>query len=48
MQTKQLSSKEIEELKIEVMKANLKRIFKKKPKAIAKILSYLIKRHKNA
>jgi len=36
-----------EEIKTQIIKDRLKNIFSKKPKAIAKIFEYLIKRQKN-
>ncbi|WP_024787900.1 MULTISPECIES: hypothetical protein [unclassified Lebetimonas] len=39
--------KNVEEIKKQIIKERLKNIFSKKPKAVAKILSYLIKRQKN-
>jgi hypothetical protein len=37
----------VEEIKIQIIKDRLKKIFKKNPKAIAKIFTHLIKRQKN-
>jgi hypothetical protein len=37
----------IEEIKTQIIKDRLKRIFSKNPKAIAKILTHLIKRQKS-
>ncbi len=45
MQTKQLSSKE--EIKNQIIKDRLKKIFSTRPKSIAKILTHIIKRQKN-
>jgi len=44
MATKQSSSKE--EIKTQIIKDRLAHIFKENHKGIAKILAYLIKRHK--
>jgi hypothetical protein len=42
-----MKNKKIEEIKNQIIKDRLKQIFRKKPKAIAKILTHLIKRQKN-
>jgi hypothetical protein len=43
----EIMKNKIEEIKIEFIKAKLKNFFSKNPKAIAKILSYLIKEKRN-
>jgi hypothetical protein len=42
-----MKSVKIEEIKTQIIKDRLKKIFSKNPKAIAKILAHLIKRQKN-
>jgi hypothetical protein len=42
-----MKSEKIEEIKTQIIKDRLKKIFNKNPKAIAKILTHLIKRAKN-
>jgi hypothetical protein len=47
MTTKQSFSKDTEEIKTQIIKDRLTHLFKENGKSLAKILMFLLKRHKN-